>query len=111
MNFGSGHGGELLFGGAFTTGDDGTGVAHALARRGADAGDEADHWFGDVRANVFAGFFFGAAADFTDHDNRFGLRIVLEQFQRVDEGGAWNRVAADTDTGGLAVTQISGLLY
>jgi hypothetical protein len=50
-------------------------------------------------------------ADFTHHDDGFGLRIILEQLQRINEGCARNRVAADTDTGRLAKAKICGLLH
>ena len=31
------------------------------------------------------GFFFCAAADFADHHDRFGFRVVVEHFEHVDE--------------------------
>ena len=37
------------------------------------------------------------AADLADHDDAFGLRIVLEQLEAVDEVRAVDRVAADAD--------------
>jgi hypothetical protein len=35
--------------------------------------------------DVSGRFFFRATADLTDHDDRFGLRIFLEQLQDIDE--------------------------
>src|SRR6202000_638326 len=63
----------------------------------------------DVFADEFGRFFFRAAADFADHDDAFGLRIVLEQLQAVDEVQAVDRVAADADAGGLAQAFVGGL--
>ena len=42
------------------------------------------------------------AADLAHHDDRVGLRIVLEGPEHVDEVGADDRVAADADAGALA---------
>lgn len=84
------------------TRSDGAGMTHALAFRGAGTGNEANHRFGDVRSNELGGFFLGAAADFTDHDDAQGLRIGLEQLQAIDEVHALHGVAADTDAGRLA---------
>src|SRR5690606_36805698 len=53
--------------------------------------------------------FFSRAADFTDHDDRLGFVVGQEHFQHVDELGALDRVAADTDSGGLAEALIRGL--
>ena len=41
-------GGDLVPGAAFAAGDDGAGVAHALAGRGGDAGDIGHHRLADV---------------------------------------------------------------
>ena len=48
----------------------------------AGAGDEADHRLGHVLGDELGRFFLGAAADLADHDDAFGLRVVLEQLQR-----------------------------
>ena len=44
-----------------------------------------------------------AAADFADHDDRFGLRIVVEHLEHVQVRRAVDRIAADADAGALAV--------
>src|SRR5262245_54962007 len=90
---------ELLVCRAFTTGDDGASVAHALASRCGNTGDVRHNWLGDVFLDVGCGFILSAAAAFADQHDRFGLRIFLEQFQDVDEVRAWDRVAADADAG------------
>src|SRR5690606_14237510 len=101
---------ELALGRARTAGGDRAGVAHALALGGRGTGDEADHRLGHELGDVLGRFLFGAAADLTDQDDALGLRIVLEQLQRVDEVGAVDRVAADADAGPLAEAGIRGLL-
>src|SRR5690625_5838362 len=76
--------GKLLIGGAFTTGDDGTGVAHALAGRRRNTRDVGHHRLGHVGFDVRRRFFLSAATEFADHDDGFGLGIVLEHFENVD---------------------------
>src|SRR5690606_34802410 len=93
---------QLLLGGALATGDDGAGMAHALARRGGDAGDEADHRLLHVRLDPVGGFFLVAAADLADHDDRIGIRILVEELQDVGVLEAVDRVAADADGRGLS---------
>ena len=55
-----------------------------------------------VLLDEVGGFFFGAAADLADHDDGFGLGVVVEHAQHVDVVGAVDGVAADADAGGLA---------
>ena len=102
---------DLGFGRAFAAGDDRAGMAHAAARRRRDAGDEADD-----RVSCFlaflknsARFFFGAAADFADHDDALGFVVGQEHFQAIDEVGAVDRIAADADAGRLAEAGRGGL--
>src|SRR6185437_5229145 len=73
----------------------------------------ADHWF-LASAFRFIGeelrcVFFGASADFADHDDRLGLVIGQELFQHIDEVGPVDRVAADPYRGGLAEALVGGL--
>ncbi len=49
---------------------------------------------------VGGGFFVGAA-DLADHDDRVGVRIVVEQPQHVDVLQTIDRIAADADRGRL----------
>src|SRR5690606_22247797 len=71
--------GELALGRARAARGDRAGVAHALARRRAGAGDEADHRLGHVLGDELRGLFLGAAADLADHDDALALLIVLAQ--------------------------------
>src|SRR5690606_244291 len=102
---------KLLVGSTFAAGDDCTSVTHALACRSSYTSDVGHNRLGYIGLDVGCSFFFSATADLTDHDDRFGLRIVLEHFQDVDEVGARDRVATDTHAGGLTETGVSGLLY
>src|SRR3546814_11702904 len=67
---------DLVLGLALPAGDDRTGVAHAAARRRADARDEADHRLLAATAGLvlqeMGGPFFGRAADLADHEDRMG---------------------------------------
>ena len=85
-------------------------MAHTLARRSGYTSDVGHYWLGHVGLDVSSSFFFSRTADLTDHHDRFGLRVFLEQLQDVDEVGAWDRVTADADAGGLTETGVSGLL-
>ncbi|MNZ20484.1 hypothetical protein D3C78_375390 [compost metagenome] len=85
-------------------------MTHALASRSGDARDVGDHRLGDVGLDVGRGLFLGAAADLADHHYGFGLGIVLEHLQDVDEVGARDGVTTDTDAGGLAEALVRGLL-
>ena len=42
------------------------------------------------------------AADFADHDDAFGFRIVIEHLEYVQMGHARHGITTDTDAGGLA---------
>src|SRR3712207_7367139 len=49
--------------------------------RSGEAGDVADHRLGDVGLDELGRALLGVAADLTDHDDRVGLRVVLESGQ------------------------------
>ena len=50
---------------------------------------------------ILGGDLFVRAADLTDHDDRLGRGIGLEERENIDERHAEDRVAADTDSSGL----------
>ena len=104
-------GGELGGGRALATGDDGTSVTHASARRGSGAGDETHHRLVGVAvlSNPVGGVLLGLATDLTNHDNALGLGVVGEALQAVDEVGAVERISTNADAGGLAKAHIGGL--
>src|SRR5690606_23344576 len=84
------------------TGDDRAGVPHGLALGGGEAGDVADDRLGDVGLDVLGRPLFGVTTDLADHHDRLGLRVFLEGLERVDVGGADDRVTTDADAGGEA---------
>src|SRR5215467_3418661 len=72
------HGSVFVFCGALATADDGTGMAHAAARRCRLSGDEADNWFFHAGLDPFGGFFFGITADFANQNDCMRVGIVVE---------------------------------
>ena len=57
----------------------------------------------------FRALLLGAAADLADHDDGFGGIVGEEQFERIDEVRAVDRIAADADAGRLAEPRRGGL--
>src|SRR5699024_2016572 len=78
------------------TGNDRTGVTHGLTFRCGKASNVANNWFGYIVLNVLRSLFFGVATDFTDHDDGLGVWILFESFQRIDVGGADDRVTTNS---------------
>ena len=77
-------------------------MAHPFTRRSGDASDIRHYWFSDIFLNELGRFFFSGASDFAHHNDRFSLRIILEQTQAVDKVHSVNRIAANTNTRALA---------
>src|SRR5678815_4220412 len=96
------HDGELFVRRTFAAGNNRARVAHAFARRRGNARDEADHGLLHVRLDPACAVLFVRTADFADHDDRFGIRIVVEHFHDVDVLQPVDRVAADADARRLA---------
>src|SRR5574341_2133425 len=67
------HGLHLLRRRALPARDDRAGVAHAAARRGRLAADEADDGLSDLGLDERRGLFLGRAADLADHHDLFRL--------------------------------------
>ena len=84
-------------------------MAHALAGRGSYAGDEADDRFFHVDFAPFGGFGFVGAADLADHDDRLGVRVVVEGAHDVDVFQAVDRVPANAHSAGLAQSDFGQL--
>ena len=91
-------------------GDDRAGVAHALAGRRLEAGDVGDHRLRHVLADVLGGALLLVAADLAHHHDQLGLGVLLEQRDHVDERGADDRVAADSDDRGVADAELGQLV-
>ena len=106
------HGLHLGLGGALSSGDDGASMTHSTAGRSSTTSDEADDGLVGVAVLLqpFSGVFFGSTTDFADHDDTLGFGIVGETLQAVDEVGAVERIATNTDDGGLAEAVGGGLV-
>ena len=81
-------------------------MAHPAARRRRATSNKTGHWlfaalFGFVDQELRR-FFFCAAADFTDHDDRLGGIIGEEQLESINEVGAVDWVAPNADRSRLA---------
>ena len=74
-------------------------------------GDEGHHRLVEVRLDPGRRLFFRGAADLTNQDYRFRLRVLLEQLQAVDITGADHRVAPDADAGRLPQSDLSQLVH
>src|SRR5262249_918019 len=72
--------------------------------------DEGNHRLLEIRFDPRGGVLFGRPADFPDHDDGVGVWILREQFQRIDVRGSDERIATDTDAGGLSETEASQLV-
>ena len=57
--------------------------------------------FGIAALQVLGGLFLAGAADLANHDDDFGLVILGELLQHVDEIHAADGIAADSHAGGL----------
>ena len=75
--------GEFFNGGALASGNDRSGMAHALLFWRHPAGDEGEHRLGHVRLDVGRRLFLFGAADFADEHDRLGLRVLLEQPEQI----------------------------
>lgn len=89
-------------GGTEFAADDGSSVAHALARRSGASGNEADDGFCHVLFDEGRTDFFVGSANFSDHDYGFRFGVFFKHAEGVDESGADDRVSADADAGGLS---------
>src|SRR4051794_23152228 len=100
------HRSDLRFGVALATRDDRAGVSHATAGRRRAPRDEADHRLLAAALGLvlekLRGVLLGAAADLADHDDRLGRLVGKQHLQHFNEFGAFHRIAADADRGGLA---------
>src|SRR5690606_36671820 len=102
---------QLLLRGALAARNDGARMPHALARRGGDAGDEADHGLSHVVLDPARGVLLVGAADLADHDDGIGVGVVVEHLHDVDVLQAVHRVAADADGRRLADAKLGELAH
>src|SRR5215472_12691818 len=85
-------------------------MPHAATFGGSLPGDECDYGFLKVLLYILRGLLLGGSTDFADHDNRAGLGILVEQFQRIDVAGSDDRIATNSDAGRLTQAQLSQLV-
>src|SRR6266481_8185729 len=107
---GCSHRGVFILGSALAAADDGAGMAHAAPRRSGLAGDEADYRLFHIDLDPLGGALFGVATDFADQNNGVGLGIIVEKLDGVEERGADDGIAANTDAGGLANAEFGELM-
>ena len=86
-------------------------MAHAASGRRGLAGDEADHGLSYVLLDVLRGDFFRIAADFANQHDCVCVRIFVEHAHSVQEAGADDGIAADSDTCGLANAKLRKLIH
>ena len=86
-------------------------MAHPLPGRCRDPGNISHHRFGHMIADEGSCGLFVRTTDFTHHDDAFGLRVLFEQRQHIDEVHTANRIAADTNAGTLAESELRGLMH
>ncbi len=84
-------------------------MPHGAAFGCGGSGDKSGDGFLHVLFDVGTGFFFGASADFTDHDDGVGIGIFVEHTDGIGLGGAVDRVSANADASGLAVASAGEL--
>src|SRR6476659_336092 len=86
-------------------------MAHASSRRRGLSRNAANYGLFHVHLDVFRSRLLGGTADLSDHHDGFGLRIAIEQLKRIQEVGPDNRIAADSNRGGLPDPARSELIY
>src|SRR6266851_123028 len=97
MNPRSRHRLHLLLGRTLAARDDRTRVTHSPSRRRRLPGDKAHHRLLHIVLDELRRLLLSRPADLADHDDRLGLRIVIQQPQRIDVVRPDNRVAANAN--------------
>ena len=88
---------HLLRGSSLSSGNDRPGMSHPSSWRCGLPGNEADDGFADVLFDEFGCLFLGISADLTYHHYPFGLGVIFEHFETVNEIGPINQIPTDTD--------------
>src|SRR5210317_163381 len=102
---------ELVFRRALTASNNGAGVTHAFAWRCCDTGNVGNNRLRDIALDELSRRLFVGPANLANHDDAVGFRICFEELEAVDKIHATHRVAADTNTRGLAETICRRLIY
>ena len=88
---------DLFYRSPLAAGNDGAGMPHALSWRCHAAGDEGSDRLLHIVMDPFRSLFLRRTTDLADHEDRLGIRVVIEKLQCIDEVRAFDRVAADAD--------------
>lgn len=98
---------------ALASRDDGSSVAHASARRGSLARDEADYREVPVVVVSYpvSRLFLSFSADLAYDDDALGLLICHEPVKHIDEVCAVKGVSSDTDYRGLSEPNVGCLQH
>jgi len=95
---------DLRLGISLSSRDDSTSVTHSSAGRGSLSSNERHN--GEVSVVMgrepFSGLLFGFSTDFSNHDNSFGLWIVNEALEDIDEVGSVEGITSNSDNSGLS---------
>mmetsp|Transcript_8170 Transcript_8170/g.11910 ORF Transcript_8170/g.11910 Transcript_8170/m.11910 type:complete len:200 (-) Transcript_8170:320-919(-) len=88
-------------------------MPHAAPWRCSHPSNEPDNRFFRVTIlfEPFGGFFLGTTSNFTNHNNSLSLGIIRKSLQAIDEVGSIERIAANSNTGGLAQTSNGRLMH
>ena len=97
---------DLLGGSTLASSNDGTSVAHTAAWRGSLSGNEADNRKVAVVVSTepLSSLFFSLTTDLTDHDDTFGLGIVNELCEHINEVSSVEGITTDSDNSALSET-------
>lgn len=103
---------DLRISTAFAAANDGTSVTHATAWGSADTGNESNCGLVVLVVGLeeLGSILLSATTDLTDHDDTISLLVLKEDLQAVNEVGAGERIATDTNDEGLTESSLSGLV-
>ena len=100
---------DLFYRSSFAAGNDGAGMAHALSWRRHAPSDEGSDRLLHMFMDPFCSLLFRRTTDFADHEDRLGIRVIIEKLKRIDEVRAFDRVTPDADRACLTDTCIGQL--
>jgi len=86
-------------------------MAHALARGRRDASNKTDDGLFHVGFAPDGGLSFVRSANFANHDDSIGIRVIIEGAHHVDVLQAIDRITANADSAGLAQADFSQLRH
>ena len=63
-----------------------------------------------ISGQPLSSFFFGLPTNFSNHNNTFGLGVVNEFLENINEVGSMEGVSTNTNNGGLSKASSGGLV-